>query len=478
MADTMDQGTSDSKTIGRQITLPLSKAFSIAWAGIRIRLWRSLITMSGIILAIAFLTSVWTAGVFSERMKSVGPDEEHYALVQGVLEAEAIASSNVKIDCKIIESEDVPAVTGKITPGVSLATIIKGQGVLKGITVPADADEIIGMLSRDRSEAWPDALIFVGFPAALGQPEVAEAVARYMRAGKFVLVYGTWGIDGLTGDETPATIWDIMPAAPTGGEVIQVSGPDLERGKDSVLTGVLWRDHPSAGFLPAEAQPGGVSLVESGQKPVAWWRDVGKGAVAWYPASKEDGAAPALLSWFGRGYVSGESETTSDKTSLMTRLITHGSRAKLRGEGYDTRGLWLVTLSLLVCVVGITNAMLMSVTERFREIGTMKCLGALDSFIVKLFLIESSMQGVFGSLAGAAIGFVLAFGRALLTFHVQDLQTGNSYWLALTFFPGWSLVGRILIAVGTGILLSVVAAVYPATRAARMQPVQAMRAEA
>ena len=47
---------------------------------------------------------------------------------------------------------------------------------------------------------------------------------------------------------------------------------------------------------------------------------------------------------------------------------------------------WLIVLSLLVCVVGITNAMLMSVTERFREIGTMKCLGALDSFIVKLFL--------------------------------------------------------------------------------------------
>src|SRR5262249_18468586 len=49
---------------------------------------------------------------------------------------------------------------------------------------------------------------------------------------------------------------------------------------------------------------------------------------------------------------------------------------------------WLITLALLVAFVGILNAMLMSVTERFREIGTMKCLGALDSFIVKLFLIE------------------------------------------------------------------------------------------
>jgi len=53
---------------------------------------------------------------------------------------------------------------------------------------------------------------------------------------------------------------------------------------------------------------------------------------------------------------------------------------------------WLVVLSLLVCLVGIANAMLMSVTERFREIGTMKCMGALDGFIIKLFILESQEQ--------------------------------------------------------------------------------------
>ena len=55
---------------------------------------------------------------------------------------------------------------------------------------------------------------------------------------------------------------------------------------------------------------------------------------------------------------------------------------------------WIVTLSLLVCIVGIINAQLMSVTERFREIGTMKCLGALDRFIVRLFVLEALMQGL------------------------------------------------------------------------------------
>ena len=64
-------------------------------------------------------------------------------------------------------------------------------------------------------------------------------------------------------------------------------------------------------------------------------------------------------------------------------------------------------MSLLVCFVGITNSMLMSVTERYKEIGTLKCLGALDNFIVKLFLIESGLLGFFGSLGGRdVIGLV------------------------------------------------------------------------
>ena len=73
----------------------------------------------------------------------------------------------------------------------------------------------------------------------------------------------------------------------------------------------------------------------------------------------------------------------------------------------NARTIWLISLSLLVCAVGITNAMLMSVMERFRDIGTMKCLGALDSFILKLFLLESLFLGLAGSLLGSLTGTLL-----------------------------------------------------------------------
>ena len=128
---------------------------------------------------------------------------------------------------------------------------------------------------------------------------------------------------------------------------------------------------------------------------------------------------------------------------------------------------WLIGLALLVAFVGILNAMLMSVTERFREIGTMKCLGALDGFIVKLFLIESLFQGVVGTVLGVIVGLGLSLLSLAGTY-------GRFVW---TNFPLGDLAGSVALCVAIGVGLTVAAAVYPAWQAARMQPIEAMRVE-
>lgn len=136
-------------------------------------------------------------------------------------------------------------------------------------------------------------------------------------------------------------------------------------------------------------------------------------------------------------------------------------------EGADAMMILLIALSLLTCLVGIINAMLMSVAERIKEIGTIKCLGAEDAFIVKTYFIESSLQGVLGTAGGALIGLlvavlvnVIAYGRfALAAF--PWLAVGNAFCLAL-------LIGSVM---------SVLAAIAPAYWAARKQPVDAMRVE-
>ena len=140
----------------------------------------------------------------------------------------------------------------------------------------------------------------------------------------------------------------------------------------------------------------------------------------------------------------------------------------------EARQWWLVAMSLLVCLAGITNAMLMSVTERFREIGTMKCLGALDSFVVRLFLIESTLLGVLGSAVGAICGALLI----LLVYCIKEgfslpvqIHTagGTSRWPELLAYLGAS--------VAVGAVIALVAAIAPAIRAARLPPAAALRTE-
>ena len=129
--------------------------------------------------------------------------------------------------------------------------------------------------------------------------------------------------------------------------------------------------------------------------------------------------------------------------------------------------IWLVSLSLLVCVVGITNAMLMSVTERYREIGTMKCLGALDGFITKLFLLESLFQGLFGSMIGVVFGAGFVIIINLIKYGGQVIST-----FPLLPFLSYAVVGLII-----GVVISILGALFPASQAAKMVPAEAMRSE-
>ena len=158
------------------------------------------------------------------------------------------------------------------------------------------------------------------------------------------------------------------------------------------------------------------------------------------------------------------------KNGIETGLAESGeasAEAQARMLEEESKQTWLISLSLLVCVVGIANAMLMSVTERFREIGTMKCLGALDSFIVTLFLLESTFQGFAGTTAGIIIGFALTFLLALLDY--------GGY--VLDYFPLNNIAESAGYALVVGTSLSLIGAMLPAYRAAKMEPVEAMRSD-
>lgn len=124
----------------------------------------------------------------------------------------------------------------------------------------------------------------------------------------------------------------------------------------------------------------------------------------------------------------------------------------------------LVFLSLVLSLTGIVNSMLMSVTERYREIGTLKCLGARNSFIVKVFLIESAIIGLVSSAFGVLLG---AGTMVLIKYSTGGLP--DSFGIGLLSIIGTSL------AMGVGI--TIFAAVLPAIQASRMSATAALRVE-
>ncbi|HIE50890.1 MAG TPA: FtsX-like permease family protein [Armatimonadetes bacterium] len=149
--------------------------------------------------------------------------------------------------------------------------------------------------------------------------------------------------------------------------------------------------------------------------------------------------------------------------SVMTSAAIMRAAQETPDLSLQARQIWLVVMALLVSVVGIANSMLMSVTERFREIGTMKCLGALDRFIVKLFLFESALLGFLGSLLGGILGILSMW--LVYSFKYNFVPPLGEFVLIL----GWSVV--------LGTFLAIIAAILPAMQAAKMPAAAALRVE-
>jgi putative ABC transport system permease protein len=122
----------------------------------------------------------------------------------------------------------------------------------------------------------------------------------------------------------------------------------------------------------------------------------------------------------------------------------------------------IVGIALLVGGIGIMNIMLVSVTERTREIGVRMALGARRTDVLVQFLVEAVLLGALGGLIGIALGIGAAYAVSAI---VPDFPT--------PYVPPWAVALAFLFSAGVGLVFGL----YPAARAARLDPIEALRYE-
>jgi putative ABC transport system permease protein len=126
----------------------------------------------------------------------------------------------------------------------------------------------------------------------------------------------------------------------------------------------------------------------------------------------------------------------------------------------------VVGISLLVSGVGIMNIMLVSVTERTREIGIAKALGAPRRFILLQFLMEAVVLAALGGIIGIVLGYAMAYGVSrIIASSLDGFPTPSVPW--------WAVVGSC----GFSVLIGMVFGILPATKAANLAPIDALRYE-
>ncbi len=518
-----------------QVSLPLRRCMELTIRGVRHRLFRSMVTVIIVVLAVAFLMMMLSTS-FVDRQ--VSKDVHQRTSARRTLE-EWVDKLSVPMTFGGLSSRLAGALPGspaweelkrwgqlsseQMDQLVALAGQQQGYERYLAAVKPGERNALVGSREGEAVFAYlaePGGLsefleaaksVRMAFPT--GQEALKTFVARFTEAKPLrdkILAGHAAAVGALRKELGATTVLEVLGGPPSRAsellrrhgftfdpavlEVLQeqaVLALDAEKLvallHNKQMRGVIARH---LGVEVPKLVPAHVFEIASGAKGAEWLRqqvdDVRRKAQEEISKAREKAMAKSgeerrqALNQVGEmeAAVIAPLEIPADRVFQVAREQVAMSRlaeieASLpedtgdRWLGFASRTTWLIIISFVVCVVGVANAMLMSVTERFREIATMKCLGALDSVIMIMFVMESSLQGLAGGVVGIVVGLILGVTRSLWGFGT----------LALVNLPGLILLVAAGVCLVAGVVLAAMAAVYPAWVAARLAPMEAMRIE-
>lgn len=490
--------TTPSIDVRDQSPLGLARTFALCLKGIKHRLFRSFLTFAVIVLAVAFFMYLLGSSV-DARAVHTGVEAETQVVRRAPLALELWFGipSTVVLGHRLAQADShsltrMQSVTGLPAERIAaIAISMRDEERFLSFLDDLDAGSRAVLVKKTKrhdvldwlaeSENWGSFVRALGQMRSIRMPlsvERLQAVvaAREVNVAEVMALTDHWNANGerlraamtmLVGSDQSAR-WQEWFA--------NADAPSLDSFATLLAANGFGTEFPMARIEEIQADVRAMRLRDriaaelTGDTVRAAW----KKAFISNPTLDEklllldDERAVGILDGkYTRQELAGISRAIAHERRLVELNRALAGKVPANDELIGGRQMFLVLISFVVCMVGIANAMLMAITERFREIATMKCLGATDGFILTQFLMEAAMQGAAGGVLGMVIGFFLSLA-------VDGAVYGSHLFI---YFPTTGLLACAGVCILAGLLLATLASIYPSWMASRMAPMDAMRVE-